>query len=88
MDVSVTYVHAGGGFCSDLIGTRPPDEMAAVGDFATAYFTPQSGVWLENGQTVCAFSIKLYCIKRVTNGYNSATTSYGHVERLLAIKLN
>lgn len=86
--LSNSYVHAGGGFCSDLIGTRPPDEMTAVGDFATAYFTPQSGNWLDSGQTVCAFSIKLSCIKRVTNGYNSATSGYGPIEKLLAIKLN
>lgn len=50
--LSNTYVHTGGSPCSALVGTRPPDEMTAVGDYATAYITPQSGDWLDTGQTV------------------------------------
>lgn len=81
-----TYAHTGGSPCNDLVGTRVPDEITAVGDFATAYITPQSGNWLESNQTVCAFSVKLNCVKRATNGYNTATRNYGTIEKLLAIK--
>ena len=82
------YVHGGGVSCNGLIGTRPPDEITAVSDFATAYFTPQIGNWLEPGQTVCAFAVSLSCSKRVTNGYNTAVRSYGTIQKLMAIKLN
>jgi hypothetical protein len=84
--LSNAYVHTGGSPCSALVGTRPPDEMTAVGDYATAYITPQSPDWLESGQTVCAFAIKLNCYKRVTNGYNTPVRYYGTTEKLLAIK--
>ena len=85
--LSNTYTHTGSSPCGDLVGTRPPDEMtASVSDFATAYIIPQSGNWLESDQTVCAFAVKLNCIKRATNGYNSATRNYGTKEKLLAIK--
>jgi len=86
--LSNAYVHTGGSPCSALVGTRPPDEMTAVGDYATAYITPQSPDWLEAGQTVCAFAIKLNCYKRVTNGYNTPVRYFGTVEKLLAIKQN
>ncbi|MEJ2694669.1 MAG: hypothetical protein P8166_16990, partial [Candidatus Thiodiazotropha sp.] len=67
-------------------GTRPPDETTAVGDYATAYIKPDSGDWLESGQSVCAFAVKLNCHKRVTNGYNTSVRNYGTVEYLVTIK--
>jgi len=79
--LSNTYVHTGGSPCNDLVGTRFPDEITAVGDFATAYITPQSGNWLESDQTVCAFSDKHNRVKRETNGYYTTTHKYGHPEK-------
>lgn len=84
--LSNAYTHTGGSSCSALVGTRFPDEVTAVGDYATAYVVPQSGNWLDSEQTVCAFALKLHCTKRVTNGYNTATRNYGTIEKLLAIK--
>ncbi len=86
--LSNSYVHGGTDPCSDLVGTRPPDEMTAVGDFATAYIIPD-GVgadWLESDETVCAYAVNLICSKRVTNGYNDAVDKYGPIQKLLAIK--
>jgi hypothetical protein len=80
------YVHAGGSPCSLLVGTRLPDEVTAVGDYATAYITPQSGDWLESGQSVCAFAVRLNCRKRVTNGYNTSVRNFGTTQELLTIK--
>jgi hypothetical protein len=84
--LSNSYVHSGSSPCGDLVGTRLPDEITAVADFATAYIIPNTGNWLESDETVCAYSVRLGCSKRVTNGYNTAVDYYGPIQKLLAIK--
>ena len=84
--LSNSYVHSGSSPCGDLVGTRVPDEITAVADFATAYIIPNTGNWLESDETVCAYSVLLGCSKRVTNGYNTAVDYYGPIQKLLAIK--
>ncbi|MFO7682652.1 MAG: hypothetical protein R6X34_21655 [Chloroflexota bacterium] len=84
--LSNSYAHVSDTACAELVGTRFPDEPTAVADYATAYIIPASGDWLEGAETVCAFSVLLNCSKRVTNGYNSAVTNYGAIQKLLAIK--
>ncbi len=86
-ELSNSYVHTSGKYCSELVGTRPPDEATAVGDFATAYIIPDKGNnWLNKNESVCAYAVRLGCSKRVTNGYNDPVVNYGPIQKLLAIK--
>src|SRR5262245_12068605 len=81
------YTHGGTTPCSELFGTRPPDEPLADGaDFVTAYVIPSSGNWLANDQNFCTFSVNIAATMRRTNGYNSAEDSFGPIQYLLGIQ--
>ncbi len=83
-----SYVHGSATSCNELYGTRVPDEITAVGDYATAYIVPNAPAtnWLESGQTFCSFVINLNAVRRMTNGYNWATYTTGPIQYLMGIQ--
>jgi len=84
--LSNSYTHGGTTPCSELFGTRAPDEPLAVGDYVTAYITPTTGNWLAPNQNFCTFSVNVSATMRRTNGYNSAEDSVGPIQYLLGIQ--
>lgn len=86
--LSNTYVHGSATSCSELYGTRFPDEPTAVGDYATSYIVPASPAtnWLEPSQAFCTFTINVSASRRMTNGFNQAVYHTGPEQYLLGIQ--
>jgi hypothetical protein len=86
--LSNSYVHGSATNCNELYGTRVPEEITAIGDYATAYIVPTAPAtnWLESGQTFCTFAINLSAGWRMTNGYNTAVYGIGPIQYLMGIQ--
>ncbi len=85
--LSNSYADPSANPCGQLVGTRVPEEpQADASDIVTVWVVPDTGNWLDEGQTFCTFAVKLRCSKRVTNGYNDATDGYGPQYYLLGIE--
>lgn len=83
--LSGSYTHNTDLVCSSFEGTF--DDLTHDGSgYVTTNIVPASGHWLEPNQPFCTFAVQLACSTRVTNGYNSATASYGPIEYLLGIQ--
>ena len=63
-----TYVHPGDTNCHLLFSGTDREGTADADGYYEVELVPQSGRWLEPGQTFCAFSLNLSCTTRQTNG--------------------
>jgi hypothetical protein len=83
--ISGSYVHGDDLACNTFEGTF--NDVVSDGDgYVSADIVAHNGRWLEVGQPFCTFAVQLSASTRVTNGYNSAVSSYGPVEYLLGIQ--
>jgi hypothetical protein len=84
--ISGAYVHGSDLSCNSYDGTL--DFTTAPTGYVQTDIAPPGvdGRWLQPDQPFCTFAIRLGCYIRVTNGYNSATASYGPIEYLLGIQ--
>lgn len=84
--ISRDYVHGDDVACTNFLGTLNDPTVDGSGH-VIANIVPTVGQdWLDADQPFCTFAVQLSCSTRVTNGYNSAVSSYGPTQYLLGLQ--